>query len=377
MRFSARTPADLAPNPLAAAHAAARAAGAVIDLTESNPTTVGLEYPWAAIDAALAAAGAGRYHPEPRGLPDARRAVAAWYAARGAAVDSDHIVLTASTSEAYGLLFKLLCDPGDQVLIPQPSYPLFDHLAAAEAVEARPYRSGRAEPALEARTRAIIVVSPNNPTGAIQSAAALSELADLCAAHDLALIGDEVFADYTADGRPAPSVAATGAPALAFALGGLSKSAGLPQLKLGWIAVAGPPALRDAALTRLDIIADAFLSVATPVQLAASRLLELAAPIRAAIRERVAGNRAHIAAALAPVRGARLAPAGGGWYALIELPHGVDEEALALALAGDRVLVHPGWFFDLPPPCLVASCIVAPEVMRAGLAALGARLGSS
>jgi aspartate/methionine/tyrosine aminotransferase len=399
VRFSGRTPDDLAPNRLAAAVAAARASGrAVHDLTESNPTTVGLEYPWAEIDAALGAAGAGRYHPEPRGLISARRAVAGWYAARGVAVDPEHIVLTASTSEAYGFLFKLLCDPGDAVLVPRPSYPLFDHLAAAEGVATIPYRRAAAEAALQPPSlalpppgrgeatpsprrgegrggglRAVIAVSPNNPTGDVLSAAELADLASLCGERDLALIADEVFADYATD--QVPSAAGVSA-CLAFALGGLSKSAGLPQLKLGWIAVAGPPALRDAALARLDVIADSYLSVATPVQLAAPRLLELAVPIRAAIAARVADNRARIAAALAGIHGARLAPAAGGWYAVVDLPARIDDDALAMALAADDgVIVQPGWFFDLPAHTLVLSCIVPPETMTAGLRALAARCG--
>jgi aspartate/methionine/tyrosine aminotransferase len=374
VRFSGRTPGDLQPNRLAAAVAAARASGRpLIDLIETNPTAVDLDHSWAAIGEALAEAGAGRYRPDPRGLPAARAAVAAWYARRGVAVDAEQVVLTASTSEAYGFLFKLLCDPGEAVLVPRPSYPLFDHLAAAEAVATIPYRRGAVEAVLTAAARALIVVSPNNPTGAVLPAGELAELAALCAERGLALIGDEVFAD-SADGG-APSVAAVDG-ALAFALGGLSKTAGLPQLKLGWIAVAGPPALRDQALARLELIADTYLSVATPVQLALPRLLELAVPFQHAVRARIADNRARIAAALAGLPGARLAPAAGGWSAIIDLPGGTDEESLATSLAADDgVLVHPGWLFDLPGPSVVVSTIVPPAVTSAGLRAIVVRCG--
>ncbi len=427
MRFSGRTPADLLPNRLAGAVAAARAAGAaLIDLTDSNPTAVDLPYPWPAIDAALAAAGAGRYLPDPRGLSGARAAVAGWYAARGVVVDPAYIVLTASTSEAYALLFKLLCDPGDHVLVPRPSYPLFDHLAAAEAIELRPYvwsgrlSAGAIDAALDPRTRAVITVSPNNPTGAILSAAELADLGALCAERQLAVIADEVFADYVFSGSAPSAVSGTLSPPaagagsgtlsppaggagsgtlsppaagagsgtlsplagggqgggpLSFALGGLSKTAGLPQLKLGWIAVAGPPAVRDEALARLELLADTFLSVATPVQLALPQLLELTAPVRAALRARIADNRARIGAAIAGLRGARLADAAGGWSAVIDLPGHVDADALATDLAvDDQVIVHPGWFFDLPPATLVLSTIVPPDRLTRGLAALLARL---
>jgi alanine-synthesizing transaminase len=284
-RFSARTPADLAPNRLSQLCDRLRAEGrALVDLTASNPTAVGLAYPDAELADALAAGATAGYAPSARGLLSARRAVAEFMAPR-AALDPEHIFLTASTSESYGFLFKLLCGPGDQVLVPRPSYPLFEHLCRLEAVEARSYALGprprfaldpdRVEVELGPRTRAVVVVSPNNPTGSVASAAALAELADLCGQRGVALIADEVFAEYPAgSGAPVPSALATGA-ALCFGLGGLSKSCGLPHYKLGWLALAGPAGLREQAALRLDHIADAYLSVSGPIMRALPRLLQL------------------------------------------------------------------------------------------------------
>ena len=383
--FSRRAPGDgeLAPNRLAEAVERRRAAGgAIIDLTASNPTAVGLAYPTAALAAALAAGAAEPYRPDPRGLRSARQAVAGILVARGAALAPEQVFLTASTSEAYGLLFKLLCEPGDEVLVPRPSYPLFEQLARLEAVSARPYRLGpspafaldpdRIEVELGERTRAVVVVSPNNPTGQVASAAQLAELASLCAARGLALVSDEVFADYHGGDRAPTALAAGGA--LRFALGGLSKSCGLPHFKLGWIAAAGPDDQREAALARLEHVADAYLSASTPVMAALPRLLEIGAGIRALIAERVDDNRRRAAAALAGAGRARLLPAAGGWTACIELDPAIDDEELALELAGRHgVLVHPGYFFDFDRGShAVVSLLVPGEELERGLAALAA-----
>ncbi len=388
MRFSARTPDDLSPNPLALALEARRAAGGeIVDLTGSNPTVVGLDYPSAAIDRALAEAGAGVYQPDPRGLPAARRALAEVYAERGDSVDPESIVLCASTSEAYGFLFKLLCDPGDEVLFPAPSYPLFEHLAAVEGVASRAYRLdpgrgwavdvGSVEAAIGPRTRALVVVSPNNPTGSVVEAPVLAALAELAARHRLALIGDEVFADYLESGGAGDgyaSVLGAAVDTVGFALGGLSKAAGLPQLKLSWIATAGPAAARDQALARLDLIADTFLSVGAPIQHALPALLDLGAGLQGQIRTRIAAARAALGEALG-AGPARLLPSAGGWYAVIELPEEVDEERLCLELvAEDGVLVHPGYFFDMEGQHLVACLLAPPEQTARGAAALSARL---
>ena len=270
------------------------------DLTASNPTDAGFEYP-ADLFAPFASAEALHYDPKPFGLPAAREAVAADYARRGVTVAASHVALTASSSESYALLFKLLCDPGDSVLVPTPSYPLFEHLTRLDNVQARPYGTQYhgtwaidfedLKHAISDTTRAILVVSPNNPTGAWLKRDELATLTELCATHGLALIGDEVFADYPIDPAPASqaSVVEHG-DVLTFSLGGLSKSVGLPQVKLGWIAAGGPALQLRAALTRLELIADTYLSVGTPVQVAAAHLLNAGASVREQIRRRVLEN---------------------------------------------------------------------------------------
>jgi alanine-synthesizing transaminase len=296
--FSERVPANRAPNRLARAVTAARAAGRqLIDLTVTNPTTVGLSYPPMLLQP-LASAAALTYTPEPFGQRLAREAAAADYARRGIRIATDRIVLTASTSEAYSLLFKLLCGPGgDAVLVPVPSYPLFDHLTHLDGVAPVPYRleyHGRwavdadaLDDAWTREVRALLAVSPNNPTGSVLSPAELSVVDAMSAERGAALIVDEVFADYPLDGA-VTSAPNPGAPrALTFRLGGLSKSAGLPQVKLGWIAVDGPEPLVVEAMDRLELICDTYLSVATPVQIAAPDLIAAGAGIREQILERV------------------------------------------------------------------------------------------
>ncbi len=275
--FSERASFRLVPNRIAAAVQARRDGRApLVDLTLSNPTAAGLGPPEELL-ASLSDARAARYEPEAIGLAAAREAVAADFGRRGVAVPPDRIVLSASTSEAYAWLFKLLCDPGDTVLVPRPSYPLFEYLARLEsvAVESYPLRydgewhlvPGEVARALGPRTRAVVVVTPNNPTGSYLKKDELAALRALCAERGIALVSDEVFADYSfaPDERRAPSAAHEG-PCLAFGLGGLSKSCGLPQLKLGWTAVSGPQALVRDALARLELVADSYLSVGAPVQ---------------------------------------------------------------------------------------------------------------
>jgi hypothetical protein len=378
--FSSRLPASLAHNRISVAADAARARGPLVDLTESNPTVVGLDYPADAIRAALAAPAALTYEPTPRGLPAARAAVAAYYTRHGVAVDVERITLTASTSEAYGWLFKLLCDPRDEVLVPQPSYPLFDQLAALESVRpvAYPlrYHGGwffdveEVRRALTPRTRAILVVNPNNPTGSFLKRDEARGLAALAAERDLALVSDEVFADYgfAADEERVTTLAGE-AGALTFCLSGLSKLVGLPQLKLGWIVTGGPEAVRNEALERLEHIADTYLSVAAPVQHAAPSLLALVDDVGAQILARVRDNRATLARALAGSP-AQLYDAEGGWSAIVRLPSTLSEEEWTLALLDDGVLVHPGFFFDLPPTAVVLSLLVTPTALAAALPAI-------
>jgi alanine-synthesizing transaminase len=390
--FSRRLPASLAANRIARALDAARAAGRPLyDLTESNPTVVGLAYPEAELRAALAdgAARALAYHPTPRGLDGARASIAADYARRGAApLDAAHVWLTASTSEAYAHLFKLLCDPGERVLVPAPSYPLFELLAGLEAVECAPYpirwHGGwyvdvdAVAAALDARTRAILIVHPNNPTGSFVKRDELAALDALAAARGLALVSDEVFADYARaphrdDATRAGTLAQAGA-SLHFALGGLSKLAGLPQLKLGWIAVSGPDALVAEAETRLEHILDTFLSVNQPVQEAAPALLALAPAITARIAARVERNRAALTAALRGTA-ADVLDAEGGWYAIVRVPRVATDEEWVLALLDDGVIVQPGFFYDFDDDgVLVVSLLAREDVLDAGAARLAARV---
>jgi alanine-synthesizing transaminase len=374
--FSARLPAERHSNRLTRAVRQARAEGrALIDLTESNPTRAGFEYP-SDLLAPLADAKGLVYEPSPFGRVDARQAVSRDYARRGVAVAADRIVLTASTSDAYSVLFKLLADAGDEVLVPRPSYPLFDHLTRLDLVEARPYDLeyhgswsidvGSVERALSPRTRALLLVSPNNPTGSFVSAKELEQLAALCAGGGVPLIADEVFAEYEL--RPGAGAEAghvlNRRGVLTFSLGGLSKSAGLPQVKLAWIAVAGPEAIVAEALERLEIICDTYLSVSTPIQLAASRLLEGAPVIRAQIQERIAANHRHLVEVAALMPACSVLWADGGWNGVLQVPSFNSEEDLVVTLVTKAgVLTHPGFFFDFPresylvvsllPPCHV------------------------
>jgi alanine-synthesizing transaminase len=386
--FSTRVPADLAPNRLTVAAAAARAcARPILDLTETNPTRVGLAYPPALLDPLASRAGL-RYEPEPFGMPAAREAIAAQYAAGGLDVHPGRIVLTASTSEAYSFLFKLLCEPGDEVLVPVPSYPLFDHLCRLDGVGIRTYPldyHGTWSPdlpaladATTARTRAVLVVSPNNPTGSVLGRDDLNAMAGLCAARGLALVGDEVFADYPIDPRPDHVSVLEQGDALTFSLGGLSKSVGLPQLKLGWIAACGPKAALAGALARLEVVADAYLSVSTPVQVAAGVLLAAGRDVRRLILERVRSNLERLDAEAAHAPACSVLRVEGGWSAVIRVPATRPEEELALELLErDDVLVHPGYFFDFPREAyLVVSLLPDPAVFREGTARVFRRVES-
>jgi len=295
--------------------------------------------------------------------------------------DTERILLHASTSEAYAFLFKLLCDPGDQVLVPRPGYPLFEFLAELESVEVRSYPLAHdgewhldvaaLEAAITPRTRAVVIVSPGNPTGAFLKQAELEALDALCAERELALVSDEVFADFAfrEDPRRAPSLA-QGGRALAFALGGLSKSCGLPQLKLAWTAVSGPPALRAPALARLEVVADTYLSVSTPVQVAAPSLLERRAELQAPIKERVTANLESLREALGSGSPATLYEPEGGWSAVLRVPATSTEEERTLRLLDSHgVLVHPGYFFDFPSEAfLVVSLLTPPAEFREGIA---------
>jgi aspartate/methionine/tyrosine aminotransferase len=373
--FSTRTRWDLRPNRLSRLLAAKHAAGVrVLDLTESNPTRAGISDPEDLL-APLAQPDGRSYDPAPLGLSAARAAVAADFERRGAPLDSGRIVLTASTSEAYGFLFKLLCDPGDEILVPRPGYPLFEYLGSLESVHVRGYpleHDGSWRVDLEAvrravspRTRAMVVVSPGNPTGAYLTLNEREGLEALAAERGLALVSDEVFADFAFSSHEElpPSVAHDG-PALAFTLGGLSKSCGLPQLKLAWMAVTGPEDRRREALERLEVVADTYLSVSTPVQLAAAELLARREELQAPIRERTRTNLEALRSGLGPRSPASLLEPEGGWYAVLRVPATVSEEERVSRLLEERdVHVHPGYFFDFPREAyLVVSLLPSPAV---------------
>jgi aspartate/methionine/tyrosine aminotransferase len=288
-------------------------------------------------------------------------------------------VLSASTSEAYSWLFKLLCDAGDAVLIPRPSYPLFEFLTRLEGVATGSYRlayHGRWEVDFDsieqapARTKALLAVSPNNPTGSFLSAQDVGRLIDVCARREWALIVDEVFADYPIDaGAPLTDIAAR-SNVLTFTLGGASKSIGLPQVKLGWTLVGGPAALRHEALAAIEVIADTYLSVGTPVQVAAPALLRDGAGIRACIHQRVRDNLVMARRLVAAHSACDLLPVEGGWSVIVRVPKSRSEEAIVLdLLEREHVLVHPGFFFDMPHEAfLVVSLLPDPETFATGFA---------
>ena len=378
--FSSRVPEALAPNRLAQASRRLRQEGChVVDLTESNPTLVGLRYPPRLL-APLGDPGGVRYEPAPLGLESARRAVAQELGQAGPDVDPGRIVLTASTSDAYATLFKLLCDPGDGVLVPCPSYPLFEHLTRLEGVEAVPYAlefHGRWEvdvAGLRADqtegVRAVLAVSPNNPTGSFVTPSEFEHITAACRARGLALIVDEVFGRYPmSGGRRGPSVLDRPPDVLTFVLGGLSKAVGLPQLKLGWVVVTGPDSVVEKALARLDLICDTYLSVGTPVQHAAANLLKAGASITDQIAKRVRGNYGCLARLSESYPTVTLLPTEGGWYAVLQVPGVRSEEQLVLdILEHDRVLVQPGYFFDFPHEAfLVVSLLPEPAVFETAM----------
>jgi aspartate/methionine/tyrosine aminotransferase len=369
--FSTRLPDRLQPNAVSLAVAALRDAGVpFIDLTESNPTRVGITYPPGLLDSLSAARGL-RYEPMPLGLWSAREAVAADAKRRGATVHPEDVVLTTSTSESYSWLFRLLCDPGDCVLVPRPSYPLFEHLTRLDAVAASPYDLeyhgrwsidfDRIERAPQ-RTRAVLLVSPNNPTGSFVSSTDLERLAALCSRRGWALIVDEVFADYPLDVENPLTDLSGRLEALSFTLGGASKSLALPQVKLGWITVGGARRLRDEARGRLELIADTFLSVGTPVQVAAPALLKDAALIRTAVQGRIRANLSTAHRVVQAHPACELLRTEGGWSTVLRVPAVRSEEELVLGLLqNERILIHPGYFFDFDREAYVVVSLLPEE----------------
>ena len=404
MRFSARTAWDLAETRLARALRERRAAGLpIFDLTASNPTQCGFAYDDAGILAALTDREALVYDPDPHGMRRAREAVCRYYAERGARVDAEQVFLTTSTSEAYSWLFRLLCDAGDEVLIAQPSYPLFDFLAQIEDVRLRPYPlfydhgwqidlAGLRE-RITLKTKAIALVHPNNPTGHFTRDAERRELESLCAEHGLALIVDEVFLDYAMPGQDGRSFAAgdscaegerwdrkagergdeirrfaTGKHlALTFVLSGVSKIAALPQMKAAWIvafgpAAAGPERELSEALARLEVVADTFLSMNAPVQCALPAWLAGCGAMQEQIRARTRENLRKLDQILLRNSAVTRLEVEAGWYAVLRVPALGSDEDLAVRLVEERgVSVHPGYFFGFAGDGWLVVSLLTPE----------------
>lgn len=378
--LSARTAWPRAQNALAAALARRRALGLpTLDLTASNPTTALDDLGTDEALAQLAAPGTRRYDADPLGAPAARAAVARYYAAHGVTVEPSQVVLTASTSEAYGWLFKLLCDPGDRVLVAKPSYPLFEDLARLEGVGLDAFALERdarwaldldaLRAALTPRTRALSLVHPNNPTGTFVRRDERDEVVEIARARGLAIVADEVFLDFAwrDDPRRAGSFAAV-TDALTFTLSGLSKVVAAPQVKLGWIVVSGPADARAEALARLELVADCYLSVSASAQHAAAALLASRSAAQSRVLARVESNRRRLAEALSGPTPITLGHADAGWYASLRLPRTRSEEAWVLALLGAGVLAQPGWFYDFAEEAwLVLSLLTREDDFAAGL----------
>jgi alanine-synthesizing transaminase len=360
--FAARTNWTLEENAYTRAlHRHRQSGRELLDLTASNPTTCGFHYDESTVLAALASPAALRYDPQPKGLPSARAAVAEYYRELDAEVDPERLILTTGTSEAYSFLFRLLCEPGDEVLVAHPSYPLFDFLASIQDVKLRPfplvYDHGwqidfaELEKRIGAWTRAILLVHPNNPTGNFVSVAEAQKLNDLCAQHNLALVVDEVFLDYRlrcgAARRALHGTFAHNEAALTFVLSGLSKISALPQMKAGWIAASGPKNLVRDAVARLEVIADTYLSLSAPIQHAVPALLAQRRVLQPQLLSRIESNLNILDVQLAKQNLASRLELEGGWYAVLRVPAVQPDEELAIGLL-DRcsVAAHPGHFYE-------------------------------
>jgi len=377
--FADRTNWNLAGNRLSEALARHRASGKrLFDLTASSPTECGFEYNSEAILAALQNPAALRYEPNPKGLESARLAVKQYYFERGTVIPFEDIVLTTSTSEAYSFVFRLLCNPGDELLIPAPSYPLFGFLADIQDVKLARYPLvydhgwqidfHSLQQAISPRTRGVIAVNPNNPTGHFVKERELAKLNELCAARGMALIADEVFLDFALD-KARPVTFAGNAGALTFAMSGLSKIAGLPQMKMAWLIASGPSELKMQALERLEVIADTYLSPNAPVQLATPMFLEQRHGFRKQLMMRVRENLTELDRQLAVQKACSRLEVEGGWYAVVRVPATRSDEELAIELlTGEDVYVHPGHFFDFATEgYLVVSLIAREEEFAVGI----------
>ncbi len=380
--FSKRTAWNLEPNPLSKALANRLSSGKpVIDLTESNPTKCGFYFETEQILGALSHPASLQYHPVPQGLLPARIAVADYYRARGCAVHVNDIFLTTSTSEAYSFLFRTLCNPGDEVLIPQPGYPLFNFLADIQDVTTVRYPLiydygwqidfHALQRAITPRTRGIIVVNPNNPTGHFCKADDMDRLNQLCLQRELALIADEVFLDFSVGGDLLPSFASNN-DSLTFTMSGLSKISGLPQMKVAWLIASGPEVLKQQAVAVLEMIADTYLSMNTPMQLALPVLLKLRHNFQQQCAERTRNNLAQLDKLLSTQKLCTRLNLEGGWYAILRVPATGSDEEFALELLNSRgVYVHPGHFYDFPADGYLVVSLITPELrFAAGIEAL-------
>jgi len=370
--FSNRTAWNRTTNRLSEALTRHRASQKLLfDLSASNPTECGFRYDVRSIMRALCSPGTLRYNPDPRGLPHARRAVAEYYAERDQRVAVDDIILTTSTSEAYSFVFRLICNPGDEVLVPTPSYPLLDFLAEIQDVKITPYPliydhgwqidMHGLKQAVTPRTRGVIVVHPNNPTGSFVTASELAALNQLCSEKQMALIVDEVFLDFSLRHDRHASLSAN-TEALTFTMSGLSKIAGLPQMKLAWLIASGPEREKREALARLEIIADTYLSMNAPVQLAARALLCQRQDFQQQLMERTRTNLAELDRQITGQKHCGRLDVEGGWYAVLRIPATRSDEELALELLdGQGVYVHPGHFYDFPQDGYLVLSLITPE----------------
>jgi alanine-synthesizing transaminase len=378
--FSQRTNWKLTPNRLTQVVDRLRSSRThLLDLTISNPTRCGFAYDSAAIIKAFQSLQMLDYDPQAKGLLSARQAVAHYYAQdHDTRADPESICLTTSTSEGYSFVFRLICNAGDEILVPKPSYPLFEFLADLQDVKLVPYSLAYAqgwfvdfqtvEHALTPRTRAILVVHPNNPTGSYLRSEEVQKLNQICSKRELALIADEVFLDYSFTNEHHATLA-DNRDCLTFTLSGLSKIAALPQMKVAWVVTSGPEQVANQAAERLEVIADTYLSVSAPTQLAFPALFEQRHSLQSQIRKRVLENRAALQLQLANQRACELLHADGGWYAVLRVPLGRSDEEIAVQLLQQhQTLVHPGHFYDFSGQNhLVLSLITPEQDFRAGV----------
>lgn len=387
MRFSNRTNWELAPNAISKILAGIKENGQkIFDLTESNPTRCGFVYPPQMLSALVDSKNLG-YHPSPQGTQDARLAVCDYYAQRKIKVDPQDVFLTSSTSEAYSFLFRLLADPGDTVLFPQPSYPLFQFLVDLNDLNMENYRLVYAqdrwrvdEESLSARitdsVKAAVFVNPNNPTGSALTDGEQKAVRDICLKHKIPIISDEVFLDYPFAAGDSLQSFLPSPKNLVFVLGGISKALALPQMKVSWIVLNGPYKDVQVARERLEVIADTYLSVNTPSQNALPAWLKHQPDFLQQVLARVRGNREQISKFIATAPGCRCLEADGGWYAVLRLPKRLPEEKFVTRLLSEKqVFVHPGYFFDFDTePFVVVSLLVEPGIFQEGMARLASQI---